>query len=92
MYTEQHEIFFASLASKLHECLSKLVANDPSLKHDDPTMWTLELIKRLKETENKVARGIDYWIDSILGYFITKFVIDTSISYGEDEWRIVKGP
>lgn len=44
-------------------------------------MWTHELIKNLEEFDYKVARDVDYWINSILGNFITEFTIEMSISY-----------
>jgi len=53
---------------------------------------TPELVKHLEGLEYKVAKAIDYWIDSILGRFITKFVIDTFSSYSEAERRFFKGP
>jgi len=34
MYTEEHEIVFASFTNKLPEWLPKLVDNEPTWKHD----------------------------------------------------------
>jgi len=53
--------------------ISKLADNEPCWKHNDPIVWTPKMIKRLKESENKVARVVDYWVDSILKGFITDF-------------------
>lgn len=61
-------------------------------KLDNPIVWNQDLVRHLEGSENKIARAIDYWIDSILGGFITKFTIDTSVSYSEFEHQFFKGP
>ena len=73
-------MFFTPFPNELHEWLSKSVNNEPSWKHDDPIVWNPKLIKHLGSSNYKVARDINYWIDSILGRFITEFSIDRSIS------------
>jgi len=73
LYTQEHEIFFASFPNELHEWLSKLVNNEPTWKHDDPIVWTPELIKHLEETDYKVASVVYYWMDSMLGFLSLKF-------------------
>ena len=55
-------------------------------------MWALELVKHLEGSKNKVVKAIDYQIDSIVGGFITEFVIDTYASYSESEPQFFKGP
>jgi len=52
---------------------------------------TLELVKQLEGSNYKVARVVDYWIDNILGGFITEFAIDASMSYREAQCRFFKG-
>lgn len=59
--------------------------SEPTWKHDDPIVWTPELVKHLQGSDYKVAQVVDYWIDSILGSFIVEFAIDTSVSYSEAE-------
>lgn len=54
-------------------------------------MWTTELVKRSEDLENKIVRDVDHWIDSIMGGFITEFVIDTSTDYSEVEHMPFKG-
>jgi len=77
LYIEEHKILFSLFPCELHEWLFKLANNEPTLKHDDPIVWTPELIKHLEKSNHKVVRCFDYWIDSILGSFITKIAIDT---------------
>lgn len=55
-------------------------------------MWTPELVRHLKGSENKVAKTVDYWIDNILGGFINEFVIDMFVSYSKVESQFFKGP
>ena len=35
---------------------------------------------------------VDYWIDSIMGSFITEFAIDTLVSYSEAKRQFFKDP
>ena len=85
LYIEVHEVFFSTFPCELHEWLSKLLDSEPTWKHDDPIVWTLELVKHLEGSDYKVARAIDYWIDIILGGFITEFSINKYVSYSKDE-------
>lgn len=50
------------------------------------------MIEKLKNIDNKIARVFYYWIDSILGGFITELVILNSVSYSEAECKLFKGP
>lgn len=59
---------------------------------DSPIVWTPELVQRLKTSENKIMRVFDHWLDRILEGFVTKFVVDTSVSYNEVEQRFFIGP
>lgn len=49
-------------------------------------------MKHLEASKKKIAQVVDYWINSILGGFITEITIDTSTSYSEVEHMIFKGP
>lgn len=55
------------------------------------TAWTPDLIERLKKIGNEIVIDVDYWIDNILGGFITEFPIETSLSYSEAECKFLKG-
>lgn len=52
IFTNKHEIFFASLSSELHEWLSKLVETKCYTRSDKPTEWTSEAIEVLKKVDN----------------------------------------
>lgn len=64
----------------------------PTWNLDNPILWTPELMKCLEESEYKVSKVVDHWIDSISGGFITEFAIDMSASYSEVEHQFFKGP
>ena len=37
----------------------------------------------MKNNINPISRAVDLWVDSILEGYITKFVVNTIMSYGE---------
>jgi hypothetical protein len=49
-------------------------------------------IAPLQQVDNKLTCTIDFWLDSIVVGFITKFAIDTSMSYTAIEQDFLKGP
>ena len=61
-------------------------------KLDGPIVWTLELMHKLEASEDKITHTVDHWLDLIIAGFITKFVVDTSVSYNEAERCFLKGP
>lgn len=75
----------------MYEWLTKLVDSQPHWKHDRNLVWTPELVKKLKESDNEITRAIDFHIDNILGRLITDIAIDTSVSYSEAEKIFFKG-
>ena len=64
IFTDLHEIFFATFPSELHAWLSRLVENKNSTHSDRPMEWTPEVINRLKRTNNSISRAIDFWLNS----------------------------
>ena len=85
LYTEIHEIFFASFPTNLYEWITKLANSQGSYKLDRPIVWTPELVHKLEASEDKIVHTVDHWLDRIIGGFITKFAVDTSVSYSEAE-------
>ncbi len=92
MYTKIHEIFFASFPTELYKWIMKLADSQGRWKLGSPIVWTPELVRRLEESEEKIVRAVDHWLDHIIGGFITEFAVDTSISYSEVEQHFLKGP
>jgi hypothetical protein len=54
--------------------------------------WTSTLIQRVKRVDYTLSRAIDYWFDSTIGGYITKFFVDRVESYSEAERYFFKGP
>ena len=63
LYMEIHKIFFASFPSKLYEWIAKLENNQGRCRLDKPIVWTLELVRRLEASEDKIAHAVDHWLD-----------------------------
>ena len=53
--------------------------------------WTFELVRQLNFVNNQISRTNDFWLDSILGGYITKFVVDCIQSYSVAERDFFKG-
>jgi hypothetical protein len=85
IFTDLHEIFFATSPSELHAWLSRLAENKTSTRSDRPLEWTPEVIQRLKQTYNSISRAIYFWLNSLLEGFVTEFAIDTLKAYNEVE-------
>jgi len=83
LYTEIHEIFFASLLTELYEWITKLADSQGRWKLDGRIVWTPELVQRLEASEDKITCAIDHWFSHIIGGFVTEFTFDTSVSYSE---------
>ena len=83
MYMEIHRIFFACFPSKLYEWIAKLADNQGRCRLDKPIVWTLELVRRIEASYDKITRAMDHWLDPIIGGFITEFSVDITINYSE---------
>ena len=92
MYTEIHEIFFASFPSDLYEWIAKLADSQGRCRLGKPIVWTLKLVRRLEASEDKIAHTMDHWINLIIGGFIIEFTLDTLVSYSEAERCFLEGP
>ena len=63
----------------------KLADSHGRWKLDSPIVWTLELIQKLEASEDKIARTVNYWLNCVIGGFVTEFVVDTLVNYNEVE-------
>ena len=92
VYTKIHEILFTSFPSELYEWIVRLADSQGRYKLDQLIVWTLESVCRLEASEDKITRVVDHWLDQIIGGFITKFTVDTTMSYRKVERHFLKGP
>ena len=91
IFSDLHEVFFATFLVELHVWLSRLMENKTSSHSDKPMEWTLEVIQRLKKTYSSILRAADFWLNSLLEGFLTKFAVDTLKAYSEAERLFFKG-
>ena len=91
LYIEIHEIFLCSFLIELYKWIAKLVDDQGKWRLDGPIVWTLELVRRLEASEDKIVCVVDHWLDCVIRGFVTKFAVDTSVSYIEVEQRFFKG-
>jgi len=80
IYTEIHKIFFASFSLGLYEWITRLANSTGRCKLDQPIVWTLQLVHRLEASKDKTVWALDHWLDQIIGWFITEFTIDITVS------------
>ena len=59
----------------------RLANSQGRYKLDQLIVWTLELVRTLDASEDKIARAVDHWLDWIIGGFIIEFMVDTTMSY-----------
>ena len=80
IFTEVHEILFVTFAHELQEWLARLVDFQTCWIDEEVTQWTPELIQQLENTDNKITRNVDHWVDNVLGGFVTEFAVDQFVS------------
>ena len=91
VFTDLHEIFFATFPTELHVWLSILAENKTSIRSDRPAEWTPKAILNLKHIDNSISRAIDLWLNSLLDWFVTEFAVDTLKAYNKEERYFFKG-
>ena len=50
------------------------------------------MIHEVTKVNNSIFRAIDFWVDSILQGYITKFTVETITSYSEVKRSFFQGP
>ena len=83
IYTDIHEVFFATFPSELHSWLVRLANCTRYIQTYRHAQWNQAAIQRLKNTNNVVSRVVDFWLASLLSGFIIEFVVDTVNAYNE---------
>jgi hypothetical protein len=75
VFTDLHEIFFVDFSNVLAEWLQRLDENSETFCTIIPRNWTPQLIRQVNIISNQISHAVDFWLDSVLGGYITKFVI-----------------
>ena len=63
LYTDIHEIFFASFPSESYEWIAKLADNHGRCRLDKSIVLTPELVRRLEASKDKIMCVVDHWLD-----------------------------
>jgi len=66
IYTEIHEIFFTSFSTELYEWIARLADSQGRCRLDQPIVWTLELVRRLEASQDKIMQAVDHLLDRII--------------------------
>ena len=61
----------------LHEWLSRLETRQTNFQRREAVKWSDQLIHEITSVSNPISRAIDFWVDSILQGYITKFTVET---------------
>jgi hypothetical protein len=54
-------------------------------------IWTPKLVRKLNFVSNKTSHIVYFWLDNILGGYITEFAVDCTQSYSVTEMDLFKG-
>ena len=92
IYSDIHEVFFIEFPIILYEWLTILETRQTNFQRREAVEWNDQLVHEVSSASNAISRAIDFWVDSILQGYITKFVVDTITSYSEDERIFFHGP
>jgi hypothetical protein len=76
VFIDFHEIFFAKFSNIFAEWIKGLDEKIEIFHIVVPRNWTLELIRKVNSIRNRISRVVDYWMESVLGGYITEFSVD----------------
>ena len=92
VFVDVYEICFGTIHIEFHQWLSRLSERRMNFQEGQFPTWTPARINILKRANNEISRAVDFWMTRTLEAFVTKFSIDTSTSFSEDERKFFKGP
>ena len=76
VFIDLHEVFFCDFPYLLKEWILRLKDNH-AMNQIRQLEWTPIHIEQLQQVNNKFTHVVDFWLDSIVAGFITKFAVDT---------------
>jgi hypothetical protein len=92
VFTYLHEIFFGEFPVILIEWLEILVEKIRRFGAIAPRNWNPKLVINLNIVSNPTTRAIDFWLDNVLGGYVTEFAVDCIQSYSVTEGDFFKVP
>jgi hypothetical protein len=91
VFTDLHEVFFCDFPHLLQDSILRLKDNN-AMNQFQQLEWTPVPIEQLLQVNNKFTHIVDFWLDSIVVGFITKFGVDTVKSYNAVEKEFLRRP
>jgi hypothetical protein len=73
VFTDLHEIFFGEFPKNLNEWLERLVEKNGRFSVAVLRNWTHGLVRQMNLVSNPTTREVKFWLDSVLGGYVTKF-------------------
>ena len=92
LYIDLHEIFFVEFPIVPHEWLSILARRQTNFQRREVVEWSDQLVHEVTSVSNTISRVVDFWVESILQGYITKFAVEAITSYSEAERIFIQGP
>jgi hypothetical protein len=71
LYMDLHEILFGEFPIILTEWLEILVEKNGRYNVVVLRNWTPKLVRQLNPVSNPTTRAIDFWLDNIVGGYVT---------------------
>jgi hypothetical protein len=81
VFTDMHEIFFGEFPKIMTEWLERLVEKKGRFSLTIPKNWTPKLLRFLNSVINPTTQKINFWLDSVIRGYVTKFAVDYIQSY-----------
>jgi hypothetical protein len=91
VFTILHDILFIDFSIVLLEWLQRLDENNGTFLTIILRSWNPELIHQVNTISNHISLAIDFWLDSVLGGYITDFSIYHTQSYSAAKRDLFKG-
>ena len=82
IFTDLHEIFFATYANELYDWLSKLTDKN-IFKKKRNIVQTPDLTQTVRSVDNPLSRAVDFWLASVLEGFVTEFAVEQRKNFSE---------
>ena len=76
----------------MQEWLSELATWKTNFHRGGVAERTDQLTQEVAQVSNPISRDVDFWINSILEGYVTKFTVEVITSYSEAERHFFQGP
>jgi hypothetical protein len=91
VYIDLHEFFFHEFPNILAEWIEIFLENTGIHRPAMQNNLTLELVGQVQLVDNRMSRIVEFWLDNVLGGYVTEFYIDYTHNYSVLERYFFKG-